>query len=393
MAVAKKIAESIERSSWIRKMFEEGARLKAIHGEENVYDFTLGNPDVDPPAEFFRQLKQLSSSASKGVHGYMSNAGYPETRTSIAQKVSREQGIQVPMEGVIMTCGAAGALNMVLKTILDPGDQVIVPRPYFVEYGFYIQNHGGEMVLAETNEDFSLNVGNIESAITDRTRAILINSPHNPTGTVYSEKNIQELSDCVNRLSVKGSTIYLISDEPYRDIVYDNVSVAGIFKQCAQAIIVTSYSKSLSIPGERIGYCAVNPRCRDFDRLMAGLILSNRILGYVNAPAMMQRIVASLNDIVVDIEPYKRRRDLFVKGLKDAGFTFTEPSGAFYIFCKAPGGDDVAFIRHLQQYNILAVPGVGFGGPGYFRIAYCVSEESIKKALPVFKRAFAEFKA
>ncbi|HOO71315.1 MAG TPA: pyridoxal phosphate-dependent aminotransferase [Spirochaetota bacterium] len=390
MPIAHDIAQSIEKSSWIRKMFEEGTKLKALYGAENVYDFTLGNPDVEPPEQFFDELKKLSDTPQKGIHGYMSNAGFPDVRKSIAEKVSREQSCIVSMDGIIMTCGAAGAMNVVLKTILDPGDQVIVPKPYFVEYGFYAKNHGGEMVLVDTNGDFSLNIENIEKAVTDKTRAIIINSPNNPTGAVYSEETIKSLADCIIKHSKKRS-IYLISDEPYRDIVYNNKTVPGIFNYCPQSIIATSYSKSLSIPGERIGYCAVNPACKNFDTLMAGLILSNRILGYVNAPALMQRVVGSLNDVVVDITPYEKRKNLFVNGLKEAGYSFTEPDGAFYIFCKAPGGDDVAFVKHLQKYNILIVPGVGFGGPGYFRIAFCVSEESIKKALPIFKKALQEY--
>jgi aspartate aminotransferase len=387
MSIAGHIKESIEKSSWIRKMFEEGIKLKAQFGDENVYDFSLGNPDLDPPAKFFEVLRSLAHEGKKGAHGYMPNAGYADVRKAIAAKVSKEQGIQVPPENIVMTCGAAGGLNAVLKTILNPGDEVVVSKPYFVEYNFYISNHNGVTKLAESDPDFSLNIENIRKAITDKTRAILINSPNNPTGRVYPEKLIRELSGILESFHKKGQTIYLISDEPYKEIVYDNIKVPGTMAGYSNSIVVNSYSKSLSIPGERIGYIAVNPACNDVETLMAGIILCNRILGYVNAPALMQRIVAQLTDVTVDITPYRKRRDLLASGLKEAGYNFPMPEGAFYIFCKSPLEDDVAFVRHLQKFNILAVPGSGFGGPGYFRMAYCVPEEVIRRSIPKFKEA------
>lgn len=387
MSIAGYIKESIEKSSWIRKMFEEGIKLKAQFGDENVFDFSLGNPDLDPPAKFFEVLRALSHEGKKGAHGYMPNAGYTDVRKAIAVKVSKEQGIAVPPENIVMTCGAAGGLNAVLKTILNPGDEVVVSKPYFVEYNFYIANHNGVTKLAESNPDFSLNIENIRKGITGKTRAILINSPNNPTGRVYPEMLIRELSDMLESFHKKGQTIYLVSDEPYKEIVYDNITVPGTMKGYSNSIVVNSYSKSLSIPGERIGYIAVNPACHEADSLMAGIILCNRILGYVNAPALMQRIVAQLTDVTVDITPYRKRRDLLAGGLKEAGYTFPMPEGAFYIFCKSPLDDDVAFVRHLQKFNILAVPGSGFGGPGYFRMAYCVPEDVIRRSIPKFKEA------
>jgi aspartate aminotransferase len=387
MSIAGYIKESIEKSSWIRKMFEEGIKLKAQFGEENVYDFSLGNPDLDPPAKFFEVLRGLSSESKKGAHGYMPNAGYTDVRQTIAAKVSKEQGVAVPPENIVMTCGAAGGLNAVLKTILNPGDEVVVSKPYFVEYNFYISNHNGVTKLVESNPDFSLNIENIRKAINGKTKAVLINSPNNPTGRVYPEKLIRELSDMLESFNKKGQTIYLLSDEPYREIVYDNIKVPGTMAGYSQSIVVNSYSKSLSIPGERIGYIAVNPACNEVDSLMAGIILCNRILGYVNAPALMQRIVARLTDVTVDITPYRKRRDLLAGGLTEAGYSFPMPEGAFYIFCKSPVDDDVAFVRHLQKFNILAVPGSGFGGPGYFRMAYCVPEDVIKRSIPKFKEA------
>ncbi len=387
MAIANHIKESIEKSSWIRKMFEEGIKLKAQFGEDNVFDFSLGNPDLDPPGKFFDVLKGFAQKTIKGAHGYMPNAGYPSVRKAIAEKVSADEGVTVPADNIIMTCGAAGGLNTVLKAILDPGDEVVITKPYFVEYNFYITNHNGVTRLCDSNPDFSLNIENIRKAISEKTKAVLINSPNNPTGRVYPEQQIKDLTAMLEGFRKKGQAIYLISDEPYREIVYDNVKVPGILSNYSQSIVVNSYSKSLSIPGERIGFIAANPSCDSIDQLMAGMIMCNRILGYVNAPALMQRIVAELTDVTVDITPYKRRRDLLAEGLKSAGYTFPMPEGAFYIFCKSPLADDVKFIQHLQKFNILAVPGSGFGGPGYFRMAYCVPEDVIKRSIPKFKEA------
>jgi len=388
MSIAKGIRDSIEKSSWIRKMFEEGAKMKAQFGAENVFDFSLGNPDLEPPEEFFSTLQAMLKERKPGSHGYMPNAGFPSVREAIAGKVSREHGVTVRPEGVIMTCGAAGGMNTVLKTILNPGDEVIVLKPYFVEYGFYIGNHGGKMVLVDTAADFSINVGNIKQAITERTRAVIINSPNNPTGKIYRR---QEISDLAEMLRATGQTIFLIADEPYREIVYDNAEVPSILAFYNESIVITSYSKSLSLPGERIGYLVLHPSCRDFDMVMAGMILSNRILGYVNAPALMQRVVAELLNVTVDVDIYKNKRDIFIEGLSSAGYDFITPEGAFYLFCKAPTDDDVAFVRHLQKFNILAVPGIGFGGPGYFRLAYCVPESTIRNSMPKFKEAMESY--
>ena len=393
MSVSTYIMNSMEKSSWIRKMFEEGAKLKAKFGEENVYDFSLGNPDVEPPQKFYQVMKELAEDHEPGIHGYMPNAGYPWVRDAIANKVNREHGVNLTGSHVIMTCGAAGGMNVVLKTILNNGDQVIVPRPYFVEYGFYIANHGGKMVLVDTKEDFSLDLDAIGEAITDKTRAILINSPHNPTGRVYPESTIRELGKMLSGIKKKsGRVIYLISDEPYREIVYKGIQVPSILKNYTNSIVVTSYSKSLSLPGERIGYVALNPDIPGVDTLMSGCILSNRILGYVNAPAFMQRVVARLTDETVDIDAYQRRKDILTEGLSRAGYSFIDPEGAFYMFCKSPMEDDVAFVQHLLKFNILAVPGAGFGGPGYFRLTYCISEDVIRRSLPAFEEAMKALK-
>ncbi len=368
-------------------MFEEGMKLKAQFGDENVFDFSLGNPDLDPPGKFFDTLRRFSEAPVRGAHGYMPNAGYPSVLNAIAAKVSKEHGIDISADTILMTCGAAGGLNVVLKTLLDPGDEVVVSRPYFVEYNFYITNHSGVARLADSNPDFSLNVDNIKNAITPKTKAVLINSPNNPTGRVYPEMQIEELARMLDGYRAKGQVIYLVSDEPYKEIVYDGITVPSILKHYTQSIVVNSYSKSLSIPGERIGYVAAHPSCDAIGQLMAGMILCNRILGYVNAPALMQRIVAELTDVSVDVAPYRKRRDLLAGGLKEAGYTFPMPEGAFYIFCKSPIEDDVKFVQHLVKFNILAVPGSGFGGPGYFRMAYCVPEDVIERSIPKFKEA------
>lgn len=391
MSVSLKIQESIEKSSWIRKMFEEGAKLKAEFGAENVYDFSLGNPDLEPPAEFFQALKQMADSTATGMHGYMPNSGFTDVRNSIAHKVEKDHKVKIDGNSLVMTCGAAGGMNIIMKTILDPGDEIIAIKPYFAEYGFYISNHQGVLVLAESNADFSINIEAIEKAITPKTKGIIINSPNNPTGKIYTEKEIDKLCDLLKKKSTGDKKIFLICDEPYREIVYDNKDVSPVLCKYANTLVVNSYSKSLSLPGERIGYVAVSPDADNHALLMAGLNLSNRILGFVNAPALMQRIVAQLNEAAVNVNIYKKRRDLLMAGLKEAGYEFSEPEGAFYLFCKSPGGDDVEFVRHLQKYNVLAVPGVGFGGPGYFRIAYCTSEKVIEKAIPKFKEALASF--
>jgi aspartate aminotransferase len=386
MIVAKGIVDSIEKGSWIRKMFEEGARLKAKFGNDNVYDFSLGNPDVEPPADFFHQTKTLISIDNKGNHGYMPNAGFPFVRKAIADKVRSELDVRIEDANIVMSCGAAGGMNVVFKSILNPGDEVIVIRPYFVEYGFYITNHQGVMKIADSSKDFSLNIESISNQITSRTRAVIINSPNNPTGRVYSEKEIQDLADLLTNNKKTDDPILIISDEPYRDIVYDGIKVPSIMKYYPNTITVTSYSKSLSIPGERIGYIAVSPECYDCDKLLSALIFSNRILGFVNAPALMQRLVAVLKNASIDVAVYKRRREIFMDGLTKAGYEYIRPEGAFYIFCKSPISDDVEFVKRLMDYNVLVVPGSGFGGPGYFRIAYCVSEDTIVRSIPYFEK-------
>jgi aspartate aminotransferase len=385
MAISKKIQRYIEKASWIRKMFEEGAILKRKYGEENVFDFSLGNPNIEPPDKFHETLSKTVLEKIPGKHGYMPNAGYSETREAIAEYLSEEHGKEFFCEHVIMTCGASGGLNVVLKTLLDPGDEVIIPIPYFVEYYFYVDNHNGICRPVKTKEDFSLDLNTIESAISLKTKAILINSPNNPTGRVYDKNTITSLALLLeNKTRELGKEIYLISDEPYSKIVYDGVSVPSILQHYANSILVTSYSKDLSLPGERLGFIVVNPTAAPLDELISGMTFANRTLGFVNAPAIMQRVVQQLQGISVDVEIYRRKRDLLCKGLGDLGYNFIKPEGAFYLFPETPI-DDIAFVKELQKLRILTAPGSGFACPGYFRIAYCVDDKVIQGALRGFK--------
>lgn len=394
MAIAHKIENFMEQASWIRRMFEQGLELKARLGADKVFDFSLGNPNLEPPEKVKRAILEVLADERPGKHAYMPNAGLKETREAVANYLSREHGLPLTWEHIIMTCGAGGALNVALKTILDPQDEVIILAPYFVEYFFYVDNHNGIGKLVHTNEDFSLNLSEIEAAITPRTKAIIVNSPNNPSGRVYDEISIRKLGKIFEFINKnKGQDIYILSDEPYSKIVYDGIKVPSILQAYEQSIIATSYSKDLSLPGERIGYLAVNPRLKNWKQVVDGLTFCNRILGFVNAPALMQRILPQLQGEHVDINDYKRKRDMLCAGMAEAGYTFIKPEGAFYLFPKSPLADDVKFVNILLEENILAVPGRGFGTPGYFRLAYCVEDRVIEGSLPGFKRAFLNAKS
>lgn len=393
MAVSKKIEGMITKSSWIRKMFEDGIRLKQQFGAENVFDFSLGNPNVPPPPELKKALLDVAKDERPGVHAYMPNAGYPETRAAVASKLSRDHGVKLAADHVIMTCGAAGALNVILKTLLDPGDEVIIPAPYFVEYQSYVDNHGGAVRLVKSKEDFSLDLWAVEEAITEKTKAVLINTPNNPTGRVYDEASIRALASLLEDRGKKiGRAIHLISDEPYDKIVYDGISVPSLLKAYRHSLIANSYSKTLSVPGERIGFIAVNPATDSLDLMLGGLVMCNRTLGFVNAPAFIQRVLPRVLDVEVNVAEYQRKRDLLCEGLAACGYEFTKPEGAFYLFPKSPIADDVEFVRALQKKNILTVPGSGFGAPGYFRIAYCVEDKTIVNSLKGFGEVIREFR-
>jgi aspartate aminotransferase len=391
MPIADAIAQAMERSSWIRAMFEEGARRKAEFGAENVFDFSLGNPDVAPPEQVLETLSRLAADRSPGRHAYMANAGLPEVREKVAGYLKDQTGLPFTMGDVIMSVGAGGALNAILKAILNPGQEVIVPAPYFVEYDFYLANHGGTVNRVKTNDDFSLDPEAVAQAISPKTCAVLINSPNNPTGAVYDQANLAQLFDVLEKGSAQlGRPIYLLSDEPYRQIVFDGIEVPWTF-QYPHSILGTSFSKDLSLPGQRIGYVAVHPEADDHGRLVDAITLTTRVLGYVNAPALLQRLVAEHLGDRVDVARYQDRRDLLCDGLAAAGYEFTRPGGAFYLFPRSPIDDDVEFVRALQTENILVVPGSGFFGPGHFRIAYCVPEDTITRSMDGFAKVRKQF--
>ena len=389
MAVSQRVLKSMESSSWIRKMFETGGLLKAQYGEDNVYDFSLGNPNTEPPEEFTKTLKEYVNTEGKGMHAYMPNAGYPDVRSKVADYIKKTENVDVTSTCIVMTCGAAGAMNAVLKTILNPGDKVITSTPFFAEYTAYADNHFGELVTVPGKKDFDLDIKAIADAIDEKTAAVIINSPNNPSGRIFPESTIKALADMLEKKKEEtGRTVYLLSDEPYKKITYDGVEVPSVIANYKNTIILTSYSKDLSLPGERIGWLAVHPEADDFDNLMNGIIMCNRILGYVNAPAIMQKVVAELQGVSVDIDFYRKKRDRLCEILTEAGFKFIKPEGTFYLFPEAPGGDDLKAVAALQEERILTVPGRGFGSPGYFRISYCVADSVIEGSAQGFKKAY-----
>ncbi|MDR2618784.1 MAG: pyridoxal phosphate-dependent aminotransferase [Treponema sp.] len=404
MPIAEAIKEALGSQSMIRKMFEEGTHLKKQYGADKVFDFSLGNPEIAPPPAFHRVFLKMAKEDKKGSHGYMPNAGYPEVREALARKASREQGVDIDGSHIVMAVGAAGGLNVVFKSILNPGDEVVVSRPYFMEYRSYVGNHGGRLVEVDALPDFSLDLEAVKARLSPKTAAVLINSPHNPTGRIYPSGVIAELAKILEAHGKAcGRAPYLVSDEPYREIAYDGVEVPPVLAAYSESLVVNSYSKSLSLPGERIGYVAVGPNASDKLNLISALIYATRVLGFVNAPALMQRIVAELIFAKVDVEIYARRRAAFTKILDDAGIEYAKPEGAFYLFCKVPDrkqaspenqvpGDDKAFAEHLKSRLILGVPGSGFGKPGWIRFAYCVDEKLIKASGPAFKEAVESWK-
>jgi len=392
MSVSEKIKEYMERSSWIRKMFEQGIELKSKFGPDKVFDFSLGNPNLEPPEKVRQAILEVMDDRRSGKHAYMPNAGLKETREAVANFLSKEHRVKLSWEHIIMTCGAGGGLNVALKTLLDDKDEVIVLTPYFVEYLFYINNHNGNGQLINTNEDFSLNLKAIEAGTNEKTKAIIINSPNNPSGRVYDESSLTSLGKILLQMRKKyDCTVYLLSDEPYSKLVYDGIRVPSVFRAYPYSLLITSYSKDLSLPGERIGFVAVNPEMENWRQVVDGLTFCNRILGFVNAPALMQRILPRLQGVTVDIHEYQRKRDLLCRGLSAAGYSFIKPEGAFYLFPKSPIPDDVLFVQTLLHENILAVPGMGFGTPGFFRLAYCVEDRVIEGSMEGFRKAIKKY--
>jgi aspartate aminotransferase len=391
---SKKIVNNLSRSSWIRAMFEEGEKLRKIHGAENVYDFSIGNPEVEPPLAVVTKLQQLVSSTIPGKHRYMANAGYMDVREKVAAYLKNTTGTPLSFENIIMTCGAAGGLNVVLKSILNPDEEVIILAPYFVEYLTYIDNHGGKPVLVQADTStFQPNVKQLEAAITEKTKAIIINTPNNPSGVVYSEEILKQISKLLEQKEKEyNTTIFVLSDEPYAKITYDAVEVPSMLKLFKNSIIVNSFSKSLALPGERIGYIAANPSIKDVNLLISAMVYCNRVLGYVNAPALMQKVIADTIGEGVNVEEYKKKRDLLYNHLINLGFSCIKPEGAFYLFPKALIDDDIEFTKRAIKYNLLLVPGTGFGCPGFFRISYAVSLKTVENSLPAFTELAKEFK-
>ncbi len=394
MIISDKIQKLIaNQEGWTRRMFEEGLRIKKEYGEENVYDFSLGNPDTEPPEEVQRTLIETLSNPVKGMHRYMSNNGYEDVREEIALYLGEQYGLPFTANHIFMTVGCAGGLNILLKSMLSKGDEVIVPTPFFWEFKNYIENHGGKTRFVQTKKDFQLDIGKIEKAITKKTKAILLNSPNNPTGAVYTEESVRGLIELLNTKRAQGQDIYIICDDAYKKIVYDGFRLPNLFALYDLVYAVTSHSKDLALPGERIGYVAISPRIEGYQLMVSALMISMRTLGFVNAPGLFQRIAGKFQRSSVDIAEYQKKRDFLYNTLMEAGFECVKPVGAFYMFPKSPIADEVEFVRSLQQEEqIMVVPGRGFGRKGYFRIAYCVPMETLQKSVAGFMRTGKRYK-
>ncbi len=391
MGLNQKMLDSLQAGSSIRKMFEEGEKRSKLYGAEQVFDFSLGNPVFEPPKEVHQAIAQVLTEDKKGLHRYMPNAGLPEVRRFLAAQLKKETGLDFRQTDLIMTVGAGGGLNVALKALLNPGEEVIVFSPYFVEYDAYIQNHGGIPIQVPTQIDFHLDLAALERAISKKTKALIINSPNNPTGVVYSKEELAALGELLrHKAQTFGSGITLLSDEPYRRIAYVD-EVPSILAAYPNSVIVTSYSKDLALPGERIGYLAISPQHAERELLFQVASVALRILGFVNAPAIWQRVLPLVGNAMVDLTPYRQNRDALVRGLRAAGYEVTQPEGAFYLFPKSPNPDDAAFVAEAQAENLLLVPGRAFARPGYFRIAYCVEPKKVQGALPLFARLMARY--
>ncbi len=392
MPASPQIREAIRQGSWIRRMFEEGALLKARIGPENVFDFTLGNPFGEPPAAVAREIRRLASRPPPDLHRYMPNAGFPDVRLKAARALGKETGLVFPEGLVIMTCGAAGALNVALRAILSPGDEVVVVEPYFVEYLFYVRNASGVPVVVSSREDFQLDLDAIRSGLSPRTRALILNTPNNPTGAVYPREALEGLDRLLGEQErVTGSPVYVLSDEPYRKIVYPGAGYAPPAASIRNTLIAYSHSKDLNLPGERIGYLAVSPRAADAEEVADACVFCNRVLGFVNAPSLMQRAVADAQELPADLSVYRANRETLLSVLRESGIPVVPPGGAFYLFPKAPGPDEIPFVEAARKENVLVVPGAGFGRGGHFRIAYCVPPETAERSLPAWRRLGKRF--
>ena len=394
VAIASNVRQHMENSSWIRRMFELGIALKRERGEENVFDLSLGNPIVEPPSEFFDALRNLADAPTPGAHRYMPNAGYPETRQAVADTLSSETGLPYAAQHVLMTCGAAAALNVAIRALCDPGDEVVVLTPYFAEYLFYPSNHGAVPVVVGCDEAFTPDLDDLERKLTPRSKVVILNSPNNPAGVIYPQSFVADLAALLRRKSEElGVDIYLISDEPYRRIIYDGLGYPFPQHEYERTITATSHAKDLALPGDRIGYLAVHPGCEEASELMDAFTFCNRVLGFVNAPAIMQHLVRGLQHVTVDVSDYQEKRDYLCGMLTSAGYNVRKPEGAFYLFPQSPVEDEMLLIQALQEEGVLVVPGRGFGMPGYFRISYCVHQSVLEGAEPGFRAAMSKLSA
>ncbi len=387
--IAKKMIPYVQNNSAIRMMFEEGSRLKAKYGADKVFDFSLGNPNVPAPEALKEAIIDiLNTEEPTKVHGYMSNAGFPEVRQTIAEELNGRFGTKFSGNNLIMTVGAGSGLNVCLKTILDPGEEVLVFAPYFLEYGAYVRNYDGVLVEVTPNtETFQPNLADFEAKINEKTKAVIINNPNNPTGVIYPEETIRKIAAILEKKQKEyGHAVYLISDEPYRELAFDGAKVPFVTKYYANTMVVYSYSKSLSLPGERIGYVVIPDEVEDSEETITAATIANRISGAVNAPSLMQLAVARCADAGADLGYYDRNRKTLYEGLTKCGFTCVKPEGAFYLWMKVPTADEKDFVEAGKKYNILMVPGSSFACPGYVRIAYCVSYETIVNSLPQFEK-------
>ncbi|AWK50073.1 pyridoxal phosphate-dependent aminotransferase [Clostridium beijerinckii] len=393
--ISNKMKSLVSNNSTIRAMFEEGKKLSEIYGEENVFDYSIGNPNVEPPESIKKVITEILNEEKPNlVHGYMNNSGYEDVRDAISTFLNKKNHLNLSRNNIIMTCGAAGGLNIILKSILNPDDEVITFSPYFGEYKNYAQNFDGKLIISPTDtETFEPDLKALSEVITAKTKALIINNPNNPTGIVYSKEVIQSLANLLNEKQKElNTTIYLISDEPYREIVYDGIQVPCLLKYYDNTFIGYSYSKSLSLPGERIGYVVINTLMDAFEEMASALNIANRILGFVNAPSLFQRVIAKSLDAEVDVSIYKKNRDLLYNHLISLGFTCVKPQGAFYLFPKSPIEDDKKFCEDAKQFNLLLVPGSAFGCPGHVRLSYCISYEKIKDSLQAFDKLAALYK-
>ena len=392
--IADKMKSFVKNSSAIRAMFEEGKKMAEKYGAENVYDFSLGNPNVPAPVKVKEAIiEELEKEDPVMLHGYISNSGYEDVRQAVAESLNQRFGTAFHENNIVMTVGAAGGLNVILKAILNPGDQVLVFAPYFGEYNSYVENYDGEVTVVSPNtETFQPNLTEMEEKITEKTKAVIVNSPNNPTGVVYSEATIKAMAEILAKKEQEfGTDIYLISDEPYRELAYDGVEVPYLTKYYKDTIVGYSFSKSLSLPGERIGYLVIPDEAADSSDLQSAANVATRILGFVNAPSLMQRAVAKCLDAKADVPYYDRNRNALYQGLKELGFSCIKPEGAFYLFVKSPVEDEQVFCQAAKKHHILIVPGSSFACPGYVRIAYCVSYETILNSMPGFAKLAEEF--